>query len=196
MRSAVWNRDRLRGSNIAMRTTKITAAVFFLGLLWSTAAIAQGTYNITNATVTPGTVGNPSIATVTLTATLTGGVTADGFTVSVQVAANGSAPAIDMSNAAFNAATVPGTTPAQTYGCVCNGTGTTMSMFISSINHPATGTITLGTISILIPSTSRNLDTYTMSIPQPPDAGNSVTSASVPMVGGANKTISVTQTVT
>jgi uncharacterized protein (TIGR03437 family) len=180
-----------------MRTAKISVAAILLGLLCSTAAIAQqGTYNITSATVTPGTTGNPSIAAITVTATLTNGVTADGFTVSVVATANGSAPVIDMSNAAFTGATVPGTTPAQTYSCVCNGTGTTMSMFISSLNHPAGGAITLGTLSILIPPASRNLDTYTLSIPTPPDAGNSVTSTSVTMGSGPNQTISVTQAVT
>src|SRR5579871_3608870 len=179
-----------------MRTTKTAGAVLLLSSLCSISlcslsavAQAQGTFNITSTSVTPGTNANPSTANITLSATLNNGVSADAFTVSVQLSANGSAPAIDMNNANFANQSPWSATPTTT--------SSTIALSITHLGHPASGTITLGVIQIPIPTTVRNGDTYTLQIASA-DAANSTQGSGgtdVPMAAGANQTISVTQTV-
>src|SRR5579871_78097 len=179
-----------------MRTTKTAGAVLLLSSLCSISlcslsavAQAQGTFNITSTSVTPGTNANPSTANITLWATLNNGVSADAFTVSVQLSANGSAPAIDMNNANFANQSPWSATPTTT--------SSTIALSITHLGHPASGTITLGVIQIPIPTTVRNGDTYTLQIASA-DAANSTQGSGgtdVPMAAGANQTISVTQTV-
>jgi uncharacterized protein (TIGR03437 family) len=166
---------------------RILTLLLLCGALASTAWGQSGTFTLTSASGKPSFGSTTGTASVTVTAVLNSGVSVDSFSFGILVTPVGSAPAISMSGATFvkNSSLTGGANQASTSNSI--------GVSITGNTPKLTGTVQLGVLTIPIPSSAVNGQTYTLQFTKA-DSGDSTTNTDYPITAGPNTTLTVVQT--